>query len=140
MPANRYFDGSPVYPAHFAQDFNRSFVLEPKGKPVGAVVLLHGLTDSPYSQRHIASFYRDRGFVAIVPRMPAHGTVPAALTDVEWEDWMAATRLAVREARSAPAVSAVAFGRLLQWRRVGVDVCAGCSRATKNCPGRIALY
>src|SRR6185312_340210 len=32
-------------------------------------------------------------------RMPAHGTVPAALTDVEWEDWMAATRLSVREAR-----------------------------------------
>jgi alpha-beta hydrolase superfamily lysophospholipase len=99
VPANRYFDGSPVYPAHFAQDFNRSFVLEPEGKPVGAVVLLHGLTDSPYSQRHIARFYRDHGFVAIVPRLPAHGTVPAALTDVDWEDWMAATRLAVREAR-----------------------------------------
>ena len=99
VPANRYFEGSPVYPGHFTQDFNRSFVLEPKGKPVGAVVLLHGLTDSPYSQRHIAGFYRDRGFVAVVPRMPAHGTVPAALTDVEWEDWMAATRLAVREAR-----------------------------------------
>jgi alpha-beta hydrolase superfamily lysophospholipase len=99
VPANRYFEGSPIYPAHFKQDFNRSFVLEPEGKPVGAVVLLHGLTDSPYSQRHIARFYRDQGFVAIVPRLPGHGTVPAALTDVEWEDWMAATRLAVREAR-----------------------------------------
>ena len=106
VPANRYFEGSPVYPGHFAQDFNRSFVLEPTGKPVGAVVLLHGLTDSPYSQRHIARFYRDRGFVAIVPRMPAHGTVPAALTDVEWEDWMAATRLAVREARARTGPSA----------------------------------
>ena len=31
--------------------------------------------------------------------MPAHGTVPAALTDVEWDQWVAATRLAVREAR-----------------------------------------
>jgi len=99
VPANRYFDGSPVYPAHFAQDFNRSFVLEPNGKPLGAVVLLHGLTDSPYSHRHIARFYRDHGFVAIVPRLPAHGTVPAALTDIDWEDWAAATRLAVREAR-----------------------------------------
>ncbi len=47
VPANRYFEDSPVYPAHFAQDFNRSFVVEPVGKPVGAVVLLHGLTDSP---------------------------------------------------------------------------------------------
>jgi alpha-beta hydrolase superfamily lysophospholipase len=99
VPVNRYFDGSPVYPARFRQDFNRSFILEPDGKPIGAVVLLHGLTDSPYSQRHIANFYRDRGFVAIVPRLPAHGTVPAALTDVEWDHWIAATRLAVREAR-----------------------------------------
>jgi alpha-beta hydrolase superfamily lysophospholipase len=63
------------------------------------VVLLHGLTDSPYSQRHIARAYRNRGFVAIVIRIPGHGTVPAALTDIEWKTWQAATRLAVREAR-----------------------------------------
>ena len=62
-------------------------------------MLLHGLTDSPYSLRHIARRYRDRGFVAVAIRMPGHGTVPAALTDIEWEDWDAATRLAVREAR-----------------------------------------
>ena len=99
VPMNWYFEGSPVYPGHFSQDFNRSFVLEPKGTPIGAVVLLHGLTDSPYSQRHIAESYRDHGFVAIVIRLPGHGTVPAGLTDVEWEDWLAATRLAVREAR-----------------------------------------
>ena len=99
VPGNRYFAGSPIYPGHFEQDFNRSYILEPDGPPVGAVVLLHGLTDSPYSLRHIARRYRDAGFVAVAIRMPAHGTVPAALTDVEWEDWVAATRLAVREAR-----------------------------------------
>jgi alpha-beta hydrolase superfamily lysophospholipase len=98
VPGNRYYDGSPIYPGHFAQDWNRSYILEPDGPPVGAVVLLHGLTDSPYSLRHIARRYRDEGFIAVAIRMPAHGTVPAALTDVEWEDWDAATRLAVREA------------------------------------------
>ena len=41
VPFNRYFDGSPVYPARFSQDFNRSYVLEPAGPPRGAVVLLH---------------------------------------------------------------------------------------------------
>jgi len=96
---NRYFEGSPVYPGHFRQDFNRSFVLEPQGAPVGAVVLLHGLTDAPYSQRHIAETYRQHGFVAIVIRLPGHGTVPAGLTEATWQDWAAATRLAVREAR-----------------------------------------
>jgi len=104
--SNRYFAGSPIYPSNFKQDWNRSYVLEPDGPPAGAVVLLHGLTDSPYSLRHIARRYRDRGFVVVGIRLPAHGTVPAALTDVEWEDWDAATRLGVREARrrAGPAV------------------------------------
>ena len=99
VPTNRYFEGSPVYPGHFEQDWNRSYIREPQGETAGAVVLLHGLTDSPFSLRHIAELYRARGFVAVGVRLPAHGTVPAALTEVEWEDWMAATRLAVREAR-----------------------------------------
>jgi alpha-beta hydrolase superfamily lysophospholipase len=97
---NRYFDGSPLYPGRFAQDWNRSFLLEPEGEARGAVVLLHGLTDAPYSLRHVGARYRERGWIAVGIRLPAHGTVPAALTDVEWEDWMAATRLAVREARA----------------------------------------
>jgi alpha-beta hydrolase superfamily lysophospholipase len=98
-PDDRYFAESPVYPGRFAQDWNRSYVLLPDGPPLGAVVLLHGLTDSPYSLRHIAQRYRDLGWVAIGLRTPGHGTVPAGLTDIAWEDWLAATRLAVREAR-----------------------------------------
>jgi alpha-beta hydrolase superfamily lysophospholipase len=97
-PDDRYFAGSPVYPGALTSDWNRSYVLEPVGRPVGAVVLLHGLTDSPYSLRHVAEFYRARGYLAIGLRTPGHGTVPAALTSTTWEDWLAATRLAVREA------------------------------------------
>ena len=99
VPANRYFSGSPIYPGKFATDWNRSYILEPEGTPVGAVVLLHGLTDSPYSLRHVARLYRSHGFVSVAIRLPGHGTVPAGLTNVEWEDWVAATHLAVREAR-----------------------------------------
>ncbi|MCL2891714.1 alpha/beta hydrolase [Brenneria tiliae] len=97
-PINRYFAGSPVYPGKFQHDWNRSYQLMPDGAPQGAVVLLHGLTDSPYSLRHIAQLYRQRGFVVVGIRLPAHGTVPGALTDIHWEDWLAATRLAMREA------------------------------------------
>ena len=99
VAANRFFAGSPMNAAQRTFDWNRTYVLMPDGTPRGAVVLLHGLTDSPYSLRHIASHYRSRGFVAIGIRMPGHGTVPAGLTRVRWEDWMAATRLAVRHAR-----------------------------------------
>lgn len=97
---NRYSVKSPIYPEHFAYNWNRSFILQPITKPVGAVVLLHGLTDSPYSLRHIAYHYQQRGFVVVAIRMPAHGTVPAALAEVHWEDWLAATSLAVRTAQS----------------------------------------
>lgn len=95
---NRYFADSAVYPGGFEQDWNRSYIMAPDGSPRGAVVLLQGLTDAPYSMRHIARRYSETGFVAVVPRMPGHGAVPAGLTTVEWEDWLAATRLAVREA------------------------------------------
>jgi alpha-beta hydrolase superfamily lysophospholipase len=98
--ANRFFAGSPMNAERRIFDWNRTYVLMPDGTPRGAVVLLHGLTDSPYSLRHVASHYRSRGFVAIGMRMPGHGTVPAGLTRVRWEDWMAATRLGVRYARA----------------------------------------
>jgi alpha-beta hydrolase superfamily lysophospholipase len=98
VPENRYFSNSVVYPPSLTHDWNHSYELLPDGEPLGAVVLLHGLTDSPYSLRHVAQHYRDRGFVAVAVRLPAHGTVPGALTSVTWPEWMAATRLAVREA------------------------------------------
>lgn len=96
---NRYAKNSPVYPGHFAHDWNRSYQLLPAGKPRGAVVMLHGLTDSPYSLRHVAETYQRAGWAVVAIRLPGHGTVPGALTRVDWEAWLAATRLAVREAR-----------------------------------------
>lgn len=56
--ANRYFADSPLYPGRFTQDWNRSYLLMPEGPARGAAVLLHGLTDSPYSLRHIGRHYQ----------------------------------------------------------------------------------
>ena len=97
--SNRFYSGAPIYPPHFKENWNRSYVIHPKGKIKGAVILLHGLTDAPYSLRHIAHRYAQNGYTALGLRLPGHGTVPAGLTDATWEDWMAATRLAVRSAR-----------------------------------------
>lgn len=96
---NRYWADSPVHAPALDTDWNRSFTLAPEGPPRGAVVLLHGLTDAPYSLRHIGFLYRARGFHVVAPRMPGHGTVPAGLTVADMDDWQAATRLAMREAR-----------------------------------------
>ncbi|MGV6874652.1 alpha/beta hydrolase [Pseudochelatococcus sp. B33] len=96
---NRYSSTSPVYPRRFATDWNRSSVLLPDGEPVGAVVLLHGLTDSPYSLRHVGRLYREKGFAVVSIRLPGHGTVPGSLKVTRLDQWQAAARLAVREAR-----------------------------------------
>lgn len=53
-PLNRYYRRAWCGQDTFSRMQNRSFVLMPAGKPRGAVVLLHGLTDSPYSVRHLA--------------------------------------------------------------------------------------
>ncbi len=103
VPQNRYWADAPLNPANLRQNWNRSFTLEPAGAPVGAIVLLHGLTDAPYSLRHVGDLYQKRGWVVIGIRMPGHGTVPAGLAKAKAEQWQAATRLAVREAmRRAP--------------------------------------
>ncbi|WP_242675111.1 alpha/beta hydrolase [Phytopseudomonas dryadis] len=99
VPDNRYFADSPINASRFDKDWNRSYVLEPEGAVRGAAVMLHGLSDSPYSLRHIARHYRDAGFVVVGLRLPGHGTTPGGLTDVTWQDWLAATRLAIREAK-----------------------------------------
>lgn len=99
IPLNRYIQSSAVYPGNFEHDWNRSYIMMPDGEPRGAAVLLHGLTDTPYSLRHIANLYREKGFLVISIRLPGHGTVPAALSAVHWQDWLAATRLSIREAK-----------------------------------------
>jgi hypothetical protein len=65
VPSNRYFDRSPIYPGSFRNDWNRSYTLAPSGPVVGSVVLLHGLTDSPYSLRHLARRYVEHGYRAV---------------------------------------------------------------------------
>lgn len=77
--------------------YNRSYELEPAA-PRGAVLMVHGLTDSPYSMRGLAETFFAQGFYVLVLRLPGHGTVPAALKDTTWQDWYAAVVLAARHA------------------------------------------
>jgi alpha-beta hydrolase superfamily lysophospholipase len=98
-PLNRYTNGSLSSPSRFARNWNRSYRLQKAGTPRGVVVLVHGLTDSPYSMLEIARFYQAAGWVALVPRMPGHGTVPGALARVDRSQWQAAVAMAMTEAR-----------------------------------------
>ena len=97
-PLNRYTAGSLSSPERFHRDWNRSFVLETRGPPRGVVVLVHGLTDAPYSMLRLATLYHAAGYVALVPRMPGHGTVPGALVRADRSQWQATVAVAMAEA------------------------------------------
>ncbi len=94
----RYRTGGPQDPKPPLGNWNRTFELVPEHIQGGAL-LLHGLTDSPYSLRRIGEILHARGFYILGLRLPAHGTVPEALTTVRWEDWMAAGRIGARHVR-----------------------------------------
>ena len=96
IPANRYNAEGHSSWRRFGTNWNRTQVLAPSGTPLGAALLVHGLTDSPYSMRTIGEQLQARGYYVLALRVPGHGTVPAVLTDVTWEDWLAAVRLGMR--------------------------------------------
>lgn len=98
--ANRYFAGGPLDPTRLGPaDGNRTFELLPE-KIGGGALLLHGLTDAPYSVRPVAETLRRLGYYVLAPRLPGHGTAPSGLASVEWQDWMSVVRLAARHVRA----------------------------------------
>ncbi len=89
----RYSSGSVANHQHFNPNWNRSFEL-PVERPAGAVLLLHGMSDSPYSLRELALSLHQRNYWVLGLRLPGHGTIPSALREVSWEDMDAAVGLA----------------------------------------------
>ena len=90
----RYSTGSAADPEQFEQDYNRSFELA-GDVPRGGVLLLHGMSDSPYSLHSIGETLHRDGYHVLGLRLPGHGTVPSGLKTASWQDMAAATRLAM---------------------------------------------
>jgi alpha-beta hydrolase superfamily lysophospholipase len=80
------------------RNWNRTTILKAE-RPQGGVLLLHGLSDSPYSLRALGLRLHAEGYTVIWLRIPGHGTCPGALTDVSSRDWIAAVQVAMRGLR-----------------------------------------
>jgi alpha-beta hydrolase superfamily lysophospholipase len=93
---NRYWAGSNSDPRTSTPDWSRTQVM-PVANPRGGVLLLHGLSDSPYLMRGLADFLHAQGWYVVVLRLPGHGTAPSGLLEVKWQDWAAAVRMAARD-------------------------------------------
>ncbi len=96
----RYSAGSLADPRQIKPDWNRSYELSVE-KPVGGVLLLHGMSDSPYSFRALGKAVNQRGYQVVGLRLPGHGTVPSGLKHVTWQDMAAAVELAMHHLKNS---------------------------------------
>lgn len=91
---DRYSPGSAADPRKQKPNWNRSFELTTE-KPRGAVLLLHGMSDSPYSLRTLGKTLNKHNYWVIGLRMPGHGTAPSGLRYISREDMAAAVRISM---------------------------------------------
>jgi esterase/lipase len=71
---------------------NSPFLLRPENEqgPARAILMTHGLTDSPYQMRDIGKFFQKQGFHVLAMQLPGHGTRPGDLLAFHWQDWLRA--------------------------------------------------
>ena len=76
--------------SHDARPDPSAFFLpgKPTGGPVG-VLLFHGFPGSTTDVRLLGTFLHARGPTISAPLLPGHGTRPADLNRVRWQDWTA---------------------------------------------------
>lgn len=95
----RYSSGSAADPISRQPNLNRSYEF-PVDNARGAVLLLHGMSDSPYSLHSVGKSLHERGYWVLGLRLPGHGTAPSALKTSTWQDMAAAVRLSMTHLRS----------------------------------------
>jgi alpha-beta hydrolase superfamily lysophospholipase len=89
---NRFNPESKAFPLFENDNLNASFVVDPGvNNTKGVILLLHGLSDSPYHMRALAQVFKNEGFYVFALRLPGHGTLPSGLLDVTWQQWAKAT-------------------------------------------------
>ncbi len=91
---SRYHLGSLTDPGTQKRNWNRSFEF-PNADAHAGVLLIHGLSDSPYSLHSLGEALSADGAWVIGLRVPGHGTAPSGLVHSNWQDMEAAVHLAM---------------------------------------------
>lgn len=61
------------------------------------VLLIHGLLDTPFITRDLATFFVSQGFCVRSILLPGHGTVPADLTTIKYSAWVDSVNYAIAD-------------------------------------------
>ena len=92
---HRYTKNSLSDPRRWEHAWNQSFELTVENPKMG-VLLLHGMSDSPYSLHTQAEYLHQRGVWVVSMRLPGHGTIPSGLRDVKWEEMAAIVKIGMK--------------------------------------------
>ena len=91
---------------HSIGRFQKIMLKLPREHSTTGVRLLHGLSESPYSRRHLGESFHAAGATAMGLRLLCHGTTPAGLVEVKLQDWAAAVHLTANPLREVVASAA----------------------------------
>ena len=78
-----------VAPFELAQDNNDK-----------AILLIHGLTDSPFSFHDLSQYFFQQDFTVRTLLLPGHAIAPSELLNVDYEEWQQAAKFAIEETLS----------------------------------------
>ncbi|MCB9553743.1 MAG: alpha/beta fold hydrolase [Myxococcales bacterium] len=82
----------------------------------GAVLCLHGFSNTPYEMRPVAEALAARGFHVHAPAVAGHATRPEDLAHTRWSDWLQSARrafAALAERHDRVALVGLSMGGLL---------------------------
>ena len=97
-----YYERFPYFSADMVRDGCHPRIMEHEGPTAKAIVLIHGLTDSPYFMTAIGDyFFRNLGYNVYLPLLQCHGLKePKGMEGVALDEWKANVNLAVDIAAS----------------------------------------
>lgn len=105
---------------------NRPFFFQQEGGP--AVLLIHGLTASPWEMKRLGYYLYAKGFTVYGIRLPGHGTSPEDLAGRKYQEWVVAAENGLNLLRlESPRVYLVghSMGALLALRLTEKESVAG---------------
>ena len=92
---NRYAKNSLSDPKRWHTAWNKTFELTTNNPKMG-VLLLHGMSDSPYSLHTQAMYLQKKGVLVLGLRLPGHGTIPSGLIHLKWQDMAAVVKMGMQ--------------------------------------------
>jgi esterase/lipase len=89
---------------------NTPFELQPETPCRAGALLVHGLYDCPFVMQDIGKILQTQGLLIRSVLLPGHGTVPGALLNVTYQDWLDSMAYGLKQlARSVDKIFLVGF-------------------------------